>query len=173
MTKTILDCLKEYLHALSSIGSRQEKFILEYGREWTPTPLPDLIEVGMPRNCYGDAFIVAFHSRGELTYVEGIAIGEIPTLHAWAVTINGEVVDPTWASTVNGIGSAYYGVPFSIEYVRKRIVEIEHYHSVIDDYGNDWPLLQEPMRSQPERWFADHPLHPLLQFTTRNIPCLP
>jgi hypothetical protein len=42
-----------------------------------------------------------------LTYVEGYAFSSIPINHAWLITSDGQVVDPTWEE-----GSSYFGISF-------------------------------------------------------------
>ena len=55
-------------------------------------------------------------------------------LHAWAITRDGEVIDPTWDN-----GFEYFGVPFDLDYVLKTKVRRKEY-GVIDNYQENFPL---------------------------------
>ena len=102
---------------------------------------------GVEHGELGDCFMnaqshVMFGDSGEdLTYVEGYAIASnvpIAIHHAWLVTPDGEVIDPTWRgqkASAFGIdmkdepsvnpGVEYYGIPFDAEWLRLRAVETE------------------------------------------------
>lgn len=72
-----------------------------------------------PQYCYDNAYWLATRSKGELRYVEGLATRYITTDHAWCVTANGTVVDPTWAELEGDIKpSAYLGVVIPLPFVR-------------------------------------------------------
>lgn len=47
-------------------------------------PLPKGIPIGTPKECYRNAFQLAF--RRQYIYVEGYAAGIIPVPHAWCLT---------------------------------------------------------------------------------------
>lgn len=103
-----------------------------------------------PRRCFANAAQLVLHDRtGELSYVEGYAVGTvIPIHHAWAV-IGGKVVDITWrrrqptvtlehelSDHVLGDFSnehAYYGIPFQREEVLKRFHDDTRDLSFLDD----------------------------------------
>ena len=76
--------------------------------------------------------------RSDLVYVEGYAAGVIPVQHAWCVTTDGKVVDPTWKD-----GSAYIGVPLNGDYVRKYALKTGHY-GILCDWLNHWPITVAP-----------------------------
>jgi hypothetical protein len=65
--------------------------------------------------CYRNAANVAIENGW--TYVEGLASPDfmpgLPIHHAWAVTPEGHVYDPTW----NNRGAGYVGVPFRTDYL--------------------------------------------------------
>ena len=68
-------------------------------------------------------------------------------LHAWLVTPDGEVVDPTWRE----LGNEYYGVPFKLDYVTGTVLANEYY-GVLDSWQTGWPLLQG---IDPVKWKAE------------------
>lgn len=93
------------------------------------------------QHCFANsAHLVLSDRHGELTYVEGFAIGTVcPVHHAWAI-IGGKVVDVTWRHTNQpvvvvdhdladrimgqyGSGRAYIGIPFSRELVLARFLD--------------------------------------------------
>lgn len=104
--------------------------VLREGETFTPAPYDAerwRFE-GTPRNCFGDALDLASYSGGALTYVEGYASSELlPGVHhAWTVTEDGTVVDPTWAANGHH-GEAYLGIRFPMEVVLDVLAEKETY----------------------------------------------
>jgi hypothetical protein len=100
-------------------GSAQA-LVLDQGRAWTPTPLPDELEEhrGVPGHCYEFAARLV-DDVPELVYVEGYACPfpgstwAIP--HAWVGRLaDGAALDPTWPVP----GPAYYGIPLTAAYRR-------------------------------------------------------
>lgn len=63
---------------------------------------------GEKKLCFKNCTDLAF-KYSQLTYVEGYAYASmpIPINHAWLITNDGQVVDPTW-----DVGSNYFGIPF-------------------------------------------------------------
>jgi hypothetical protein len=75
-----------------------------------------------------NAYLLA-QGRTDLTYVEGFACRIIPCWHAWCVTKDGIVVDPTWRYAKNEINlyNDYFGIPFKLDFVSKMIVKTKMY----------------------------------------------
>lgn len=96
-------------------------FLLKHSRIWDAHPCPEAWARGAPRECYRNAGTLAL-AHPELTYVEGVATSFIPTAHAWCVTPDGQVVDPTWA---NPGQCAYLGIPFKTSFLKRRLVDTE------------------------------------------------
>jgi hypothetical protein len=75
------------------------RFVLEYGRDYTPAVLPAGLELGKKMCCFANAFKLA-SATGRLTYVEGYGtlVGSDTWLyrHAWCADSSGAVFDPTW-----------------------------------------------------------------------------
>lgn len=92
------------------------ELVLELGRPMhAAAGLPKAAPRGNLRYCYGNTLRLISHYP-RLIYCEGYAMpwadgraGE-PSLHAWALTANGRVWDPTWPDPFN---SAYFGIAFS------------------------------------------------------------
>lgn len=88
------------------------RYVAAYGEAHTPAPLPEGIEQGAPRECYKNASLLVM-GHPELTYAEGFAksdrTGEMVFQHAWAVTKDGVVVDPTWDTPEK---NEYFGVRY-------------------------------------------------------------
>src|ERR1035438_7217539 len=82
-------------------------------------------------------------------YVEGYAINpwvaRHPVAHAWCVDPEGFVVDTTWDEGVD-----YFGVPFRMEYVRRRADARKDY-GLIDNEEMGFPLLTGAHRSEERR----------------------
>ena len=63
--------------------------------------------------------------------------------HAWCIDDRGFVVDPTWAGpTAGGLGSAYFGVVFSLEKVAAARRGSKGHASLLHDWVRDYPLLK-------------------------------
>lgn len=92
-----------------------EDLLLKHGRFYVPQELPRKYNRKAMKQCFHNAAALARGSRGQLTYVEGIAAGIIPVHHAWCVDAAGKVVDVTW----DPMGTAYFGVPFPTDRVRR------------------------------------------------------
>jgi hypothetical protein len=112
-------------------------FVLREGRVYEPCELTDLT-YGKPRACfYNAALTAALYKR--TAYIEGFAFSptvSIPVHHAWNLTADGRLADITW----NPVGIAYFGVEIPVEVIGK----LGPGKSVIDDWPNNWPLLQKP-----------------------------
>ncbi|XVU24243.1 hypothetical protein ACQPZJ_44605 [Actinoplanes sp. CA-054009] len=111
--------------------------LLAEGRLYAPGPLPG--EVGkMPdRFCFQNAAEVArLHG---LTYAEGMAAfsngGAFGCLaHAWCVTADGAVIDPTWDP---GVGVAYLGIAVTDQRLWPR-----QNRGLLDNYELSAPFLR-------------------------------
>lgn len=71
------------------------ELLLARGQSFPYAPRPAQIAKGEDKQCFYNAFVLARFSSG-LHYCEGFATSIIPVLHAWCVTDEGVVVDPTW-----------------------------------------------------------------------------
>ena len=100
--------LVEYLETVSSAlqvydhPDRQfrcyEELMLTHGRLMPQETLPSHIRLGKPKECFSNSQDLVFASPS-LTYVEGYATFNtlpIAVPHAWALTDEGKVLDPTW-----------------------------------------------------------------------------
>ncbi len=130
-------CQKE----LEKFGTgRSAKFVLKYGRSFIPTDLPKEYRHGEMGNCYKNSALMSF--KHKLTYVEGFATvleNDFPTLHAWCIDDDGNVLDRTWAYTGK---NSYFGVPIKDSYI-KIMYKKSGYYGVIDRYELNWPITRE------------------------------
>lgn len=114
--------------------------VAEHGRSYPPptaernAQLMDIhgVEPGRMKQCFENAGRHMIDDN-ELTYVEGYAFAHklkgIPVHHAWLVTPDGEVIDPTWGSHNPGFrgeryepGIAYHGIPIKRDFLMKHLV---------------------------------------------------
>ena len=104
------------------------------------------------KECWWNAKALVKADRTKtLRYAEGYANNMIPMMHAW-VEINGKVVDLSWRKNYKEPGCfenwcvgifespiEYHGVIFSAEELAEFMPK--HKGSLIDNYGERWPLL--------------------------------
>lgn len=106
---------------------------------------------GPMKECFSNSQALAlFKGRGQYIYCEGYAISLIPVLHAWVVRReDGALIETTWPE----VGREYFGIMFDEDYLTDRVLATESYHSLIDDWHNDWPLLS----AEPNAWKQRRP----------------
>lgn len=108
----IADQLKRDDAAFRELGMKRTLygFVLENGREYEAAPLPPDIPKMQKKECFNNALSIA--DDDELVYTEGYGLR--PSLglliyHAWCVTPDGKVVDPTWDDPET---CQYFGIEF-------------------------------------------------------------
>ena len=119
-----------------------EEFVRLEGTAFTPPSSPELtngVERGVVKECYSNCWNHLASNPGcGLAYCEGYANGIIPIMHAWLLAPDGTtVIDPTWPEP----GTEYFGVAFRWDFAFETVMGKETY-GVIDDWRNDWPLMQ-------------------------------
>jgi len=128
-------------------------------------PRPPDVNKGKDKECYANAARLALYNP-EYIYVEGIASPEFmnfPILHAWCIDKNGNVVDPTWKT----LGSVYYGIPFSTDFLRQTILKTgiwgllpEYPRNDYDPFKNGFPSeaiiknfkVTDAKKEETEKW---------------------
>jgi len=114
------------------------------------------------KECYLNAFLLVVygHSKG-MVYAEGHGLHIIPTPHAW-VDLNGLAIDVTWREDMafpkstrdtvdtlmarvehNAQHHGYFGFTVPYRYLNALALHTGTAGSVLDDWGNAWPLLME------------------------------
>ena len=160
--------LMEYLEAVTKMFPKEakregreyssvEEFVLKHGKFYTPKELPKNVLEGKVKDCYMNAWHLATE-RKDLTYVEGYAASVIPVMHAWCVDKQGNVIDPTW-----GTGKAYYGVPFTTDYIMKTAMR-RKYFGILDNYQEGYPLLKE----RPKEGVIEKSYHVVMEKATQT-----
>lgn len=125
-------------------------FLLKHSRVWEARHCPEAWANVVPRECFRNAGLLAL-SNPELTYVEGVAVAHaIPTAHAWCVTPEGIVVDPTWA---NPEEAAYIGIPFKTAFLKRRLADTEGW-GIIGEHIPPAVHAASPSSFLAERWAA-------------------
>lgn len=144
--RALLEQMRDFFQKDSDLYYRGDlDMVLREGREFKSVPWVTWRGTGwrrgQERNCFQNAFRLS--QRHELTYVEGFASTfGLPVHHAWCVTSDGRVVDPTWRERA-GVPVEewqYIGIPFSGEFVDKTIFRKKTY-GVLDDYD----LYRKPL----------------------------
>ena len=121
-----------------------QSYVRAKGRIYQSARLPDDVSYGPINQCYANAYHLV-ESHPELTYVEGYAtVYGLPIAHAWAVTRDGTVLDPTWYNpkiAARPEEHAYFGVPIPFEQVKKTVRSRGEY-GVIYNPEEGLPLLR-------------------------------
>lgn len=144
---TSVESIKTYLAMIATMERSERafhRFILDHGRVWPGQARPKGFKRGPARQCFRNSMslLVSSFETG-LTYVEGFAAsGDVgfsfPVHHGWLINSDGRVIDLTWKSPET---SVYFGIPFKSDYVRKRVLESEHWCSLLDNRFNDHALV--------------------------------
>lgn len=121
--------------------SCSEDVVLQYGKEFIPTPLQKPYVKDTPKYCFFNSYKLALEYPS-LLYVEGFAMIRnlpIPIHHAWCIDKN----DPYKVIDVTADLESYIGIPF------KRNVFYMNWKtgSLLDDWQGNWKL----MRTSPEQ----------------------
>jgi hypothetical protein len=123
----------------------EEQYVLANGEFWEPPtkkkPFRSPIRA-IPRHCFQNSYMLVMHEELKLRYVEGFAIRSDVNghahFHAWVVTEENVVVDPTWKE-----GVSYFGVVFPLDIVEKLYLNLKAASvSVLDDWPNGFPILR-------------------------------
>lgn len=124
------------------------ELLIAHGTHYTETtPAAPFLSKGFvvaPQHCFDNAYRLA-RRRKTLRYVEGYAMSVIPMYHAWCITADNVVVDPTWeltASIVRPSCDDYFGVPISLATAKR--VRSSRCVAVLDNYVGKYPMLREP-----------------------------
>lgn len=147
--------LRKYLTLLANLHGQQrlvaprytslEALVLAEGVVGRITPAtytqPTVTQVRGPKGqCFRNAALLLQQQTqlglGPLTYCEGYATCIIPTGHAWCLTREGAVVDPTWTN-----GQAYLGIPFDEDYLHSTISRRGCY-GLLENPELKFPLLR-------------------------------
>jgi hypothetical protein len=123
--------------------SCMEDFILSYGRLFPNyMPKPKWVRKGIIKQCFSNCAKAVMKNPERLIYCEGFASGIIPVNHAWCLTLDGQVIDPTWdgRKDIKREGTEYFGIPFKFDYVLRIQRESGHY-GVLDNWHCGFPLF--------------------------------
>jgi len=129
-----------------AITGNMYEFLLKNGRAFDWKPRPKGVRKQRDGLCYMNAYRLANRNQDKYTYVEGIGIHYIPTEHAWCITEDGTVVDPTWHED-GKVTPEYFGVPLRMEWINKTLLRTSQY-GVLWDWRSRYPIL----RDTKEEW---------------------
>lgn len=140
-----------------------EGFLLEHG-ELFSRPASPSTRFGETQACFMNAGAIAL-TDSQWTYVEGYALlGDIqvPIHHAWLVSVEGELWDPTWDEP----GSAYFGVPIKEEFLRRTVAEKECYG--LFESGDELSRLVAGLENDFKATVCSSPASELFRQTARH-----
>ena len=139
-----------------------EDLLLQHGRQFVSQPLNEeemdiikrLVERAhyyRPKECFYNAQKIAMGSGNTIRYIEGVGFaGLIPCDHAWN-TINGKVMDFTWAAVNKGKpilgvipdGWEYWGVELDSKAIFKYWKKYQMSEPFLHNYREGYPLLKK------------------------------
>jgi hypothetical protein len=115
---------------------------------------PMHIKKGEPKQCYKNAFQVAWRHPHRFSYVEGLAISKkvgFPIDHAWVYDkLKKRFFEVTWDDGPGQI--LYFGVVIKLGFVISEAMESQIY-GVLQNWKTGWRILKEstPKRAWRER----------------------
>ena len=143
-TREFLESWAEAFNRQAVAGERcdaytsEADFILKNGHSFENTALPRKVRMGRPRECFRNAATLALRKPDIYMYIEGYAVNRWIAMHtvthAWCITSDNHVVNPTWDE-----GTEYFGVPFRHVYLR-RVLKARRDYGLIDNPEMDFPL---------------------------------
>lgn len=161
-----MNAVEQYLEkSIKGIRDTQchtpHQFVYFHGREFTPCSDHKKYFRKHSRMgaCYSNAQRLVKKFPDDLTYAEGFASTLIDGclyppvgLHAWAITRDGEVIDPTWDNGVD-----YFGVPFGRAYFLEATMYRAPF-SLIDNYAEGYPLWSGEHTDWRPEWDMARPV---------------
>lgn len=102
----------------------QYRVLADHGRVFTATARPHTVD--RMGECFRNALLLVATDPQRYTYCEGYAQPEglIPLAHAWVITSDGTVIDPTWRFNSN---TQYFGVPLMYDWVMDFATSTRYY----------------------------------------------
>jgi hypothetical protein len=139
-------------HRIPDGWMSSDMLLLKYGRPFYMNDKTFAGKRGQIKGCFMNSFNLVMRNPG-LTYVEGKChIGVLPIDHAWVITKDGRVIDPTLrqreGSRVTPHG--YFGIPFTTDYIRKVALR-SGYFGILDGMIN--PHIIDG-RDEPSEYLA-------------------
>jgi hypothetical protein len=133
MARTERDAeLLEYLAAYRELNTTSASPHSEYafaerllaeGTFFTYAPYPSTYPKGRMGRCFEDATQLVI-DHPDLSYVEGYATGIIPSHHAFGITKDGLVIDPSWsglAAYMDITDTSYFGIIVDTKKLLRKI----------------------------------------------------
>lgn len=132
------------------LGSLIHPYIMQRSLLFKAAALPANVTQGQKRECFANATHLAVESDGEYAYAEGYAYSTVGlvTSHAWCVTREGEVVDPTWDTPEL---CAYLGIPIHPDFLVEQMKQTEVY-GVFGEMPS-LEMLATPVHKMVHPWF--------------------
>ena len=143
------DYIREALRQLIIPGQFSfMRLVLDHGRNGHQQALPEWMPAGVMRQCFDNsskaALMAGEFGHHDMYYTEGFALhGDVdfPVSHAWIMTGDGKVYDPTWDFHPD---TAYVGLRLDPEFARKAFAK-ERLGAILEG-----PDVLRPLRRDPE-----------------------
>lgn len=115
---------------------------------------PDWVEPGIPKECFRNSTLAVADNPSRLVYCEGLAWSEgddSPYEHAWVITHDEEVIDPTWHDLLPNRKFGYWGIPFKWDFVRETCLRHKTF-GVVNVWEENYPLLKGRVPVEKYLW---------------------
>lgn len=138
------------MHRKAGVGGSEksvEAFLLVYGEEFNGNARPEWVEQMTPKMCFMNCYLLVEEQQEgllgddvpELTYVEGYVLQSglpIPIHHAWCVTDDGTVIDPTLQDRTGEEETTYFGVRIPFRALEEIVAETGSYSVLFKRKGH-------------------------------------
>lgn len=115
---------------------------------------PEWVERGEPKECLRNSFQAVRDAPHRLVYCEGMAWKKgtnHAVMHAWAITHDQVVIDPTWHDIFPGREYLYWGIPFKWQFVRDTCLRHRTY-GVVEVWEENYPILTGKVPVEEYLW---------------------
>ena len=126
-------------------GLHAPMFFLKHGRGFDKyLARPEWVESGQAKQCFVNSFEAVLANPHRLVYCEGMALPEgadVPYEHAWVITKDEVVIDPTWHDLHPDRKVEYWGIPFKWEFVLQTVIRSRPTYGIVQNWNEVSPIM--------------------------------